>query len=123
MPTNVKDENRGLKGIDPGGAAHSAVGNIGEDHQTNQQAANPRRNSAISAARERNEAGDLAGALDAYTALINEQAELPTIIEDLTQTAAANPRPDVVRLLGDAFMRDGQLQNALDTYRRALDLM
>ena len=34
-----------------------------------------------------------------------------------------NSDPLLIRLLGDAYMRDGKLQKALDTYRRALDLM
>ena len=44
------------------------------------------------------------------------------IIADLESAVTRyNRQPLFTRLLGDAYMRNGQLQKALDMYRRALD--
>jgi cytochrome c-type biogenesis protein CcmH/NrfG len=45
-----------------------------------------------------------------------------TLIADLESVAVEYPeQPLFCHLLGDAYMRNGQLQKALETYRMALD--
>jgi cytochrome c-type biogenesis protein CcmH/NrfG len=43
------------------------------------------------------------------------------LIGDLETAVAGQRQPLLQRVLGDAYMRNGQLQKALDTYRDALD--
>jgi cytochrome c-type biogenesis protein CcmH/NrfG len=45
------------------------------------------------------------------------------VITDLEMAAAAHDQPVLLRLLGDAYMENGQLTRALESYRRALDLL
>jgi cytochrome c-type biogenesis protein CcmH/NrfG len=47
---------------------------------------------------------------------------IPLVIADLetASTRHTNIAP-LQRLLGDAYMQNGQLQKAIDTYRQALD--
>jgi cytochrome c-type biogenesis protein CcmH/NrfG len=57
-----------------------------------------------------------------FEPLINASYELETVIGELTKVVAAQAKsPRARRLLGDAYMRRGDLQKALDTYRSALD--
>jgi hypothetical protein len=79
---------------------------------------------ALSAARSKQSSGDVFGALDEYEKVIraNTQLEVVTsaveaIIKQDKENAAAH------RVLGDALMRQGKLQAALDTYRKALNLL
>jgi hypothetical protein len=54
--------------------------------------------------------------------LIDGGHELDAVIGELGKVITAQPKsPRARRLLGDAFMRKGRLQDALDTYRSALD--
>jgi tetratricopeptide (TPR) repeat protein len=76
----------------------------------------------MAAARQALIARDYQQALAEYTTLLNSDINLRLLIADL-ETAATNHsrQPLLRRLLGDAYMRNGQLQKALDTYRRALE--
>lgn len=76
----------------------------------------------LAQARERLASGDVDSALGAYQTLVEEGEGLNTLIADL-ETAALQytNQPMVRRLLGDAYMRNGQLHKALETYRLALD--
>ena len=60
-------------------------------------------------------------ALKSYQALVEEGQGLSTLIADLETATDQHRQPLVHRLLGDAYMRNGQLQKALDVYREALD--
>jgi tetratricopeptide (TPR) repeat protein len=73
-------------------------------------------------ARSALEAGEIDQAIDRYAGLIDEDQGLPMVIADL-ETAAGHlgAEPRLQRLLGDAYMRNGQLQKALEMYRQALD--
>ena len=61
-------------------------------------------------------------ALPAYQELVDAGSGLMTLLADLESAADTYPeQPSFRHLLGDAYMRNGQLQKALDTYRMALD--
>jgi tetratricopeptide (TPR) repeat protein len=61
-------------------------------------------------------------ALSGYEQVIRANSNLDEVIDDLTKlvdkvkTSAA-----AYRVLGDGLMRKGRLQDALDTYRKALN--
>jgi tetratricopeptide (TPR) repeat protein len=76
----------------------------------------------LESARSALEVGDYDDALDRYNALLNSGQGLSLLISDLetASTRYTNNAP-LRRLLGDAYMRNGQLQKAIDTYRQALD--
>lgn len=63
----------------------------------------------------------LAPSLDQYEVLIESSRLLQDVAEDLTGMVKETPAPRMQRLLGDAFMRQGKLQDALAAYRDALD--
>ena len=57
-----------------------------------------------------------------YESLIDDNAALDDVITDMRTLVSTQPKePRVRRLLGDAHLRQGNLQEALDTYRGALD--
>ncbi len=59
-----------------------------------------------------------------YEALIDDNAVLDDVITDMSAVVATQPKdPRARRLLGDAHLRKGNLQDALDTYRSALDTL
>ena len=61
-------------------------------------------------------------ALTAYEELAQSGQSLDDIINDLNEyvkTKRANPR--AYRVMGDAMMAQGKLQDALEMYRKALD--
>jgi competence ComEA-like helix-hairpin-helix protein len=68
--------------------------------------------------------GDLEQATQAYLTLINDQEHLPVVIEDLKE--ALNRYPADARLwqaLGDAYLRADQLDEALEAYDKAEELI
>jgi len=61
-------------------------------------------------------------ALTAYEELVQSGQSLDDILADLNEyvkTKRANPR--AYRVMGDAMMAQGKLQDALEMYRKALD--
>lgn len=77
---------------------------------------------ALASARDRRQAGDVAGALAEYEALIRSNSSLQECVDDLAHVARLERgNPVVFRVLGDGYMRLGKLQLALDTYREALN--
>jgi tetratricopeptide (TPR) repeat protein len=60
-------------------------------------------------------------AMDRYRSLVEEGQGLGALIADLETATEEHRQPLLRRLLGDAYMRNGQLQRALETYRIALD--
>jgi hypothetical protein len=70
--------------------------------------------------------GDIDGGLLDYEQVVRANAALAQI-EALVQKLADNEKtkkhPAVHRVLGDVLMRQGKLQQALDTYRKALNLL
>ncbi len=78
--------------------------------------------SRLTLARALRDADDWAASLDEYEALIDAAQLLSDVSGDLDGLVAArDDDPRVYRLLGDAFMRQGLLQEALAAYRDALN--
>ncbi len=60
--------------------------------------------------------------LQQYETLVNQMAALETVADDLNRIISQQAQhPKARRLLGDVYMRQGRLQEALDTYRGALN--
>ena len=81
---------------------------------------------AIYSARGKVEADDLRAALTDYETLLRTSAGLEWVISDmrgLIAREAFHRHPSVHRVLGDALMRQGNLDAALDVYRHALTLL
>jgi hypothetical protein len=82
----------------------------------------PEHAAALTSARQLIEQNQLAQALEKYQALIDNSQLLEETRGDLRNLVAQQPKePKLYRLLGDAHMRLGDLQSALDTYLSALD--
>ncbi len=81
---------------------------------------------AINSARGKVEANDLRAALADYETLLRTNAGLEWVVRDM-RGLIARPQyqrhPSVHRVLGDALMRQGQLDAALAVYRQALSLL
>lgn len=76
----------------------------------------------IERARDKEQSGDLEGALAEYESMIRSSSALDTVVEELTQLVKSyKTTPAVYRVLGDGLMRQGKLQAALNTYREALN--
>jgi hypothetical protein len=71
-------------------------------------------------------ATDLDASLRDYEAVVRANAALPEVVQDLSRLAndkTYKANPAVHRVLGDALMRQGNLKDALATYRKALNLL
>jgi len=76
----------------------------------------------IERARDKEQSGDLEGALAEYESMIRSSSALDAVVEELTQLVKSyKTTPAVYRVLGDGLMRQGKLQAALNTYREALN--
>jgi hypothetical protein len=75
----------------------------------------------LQSARARTSGGDVTGGLAEYEALIRARVDLDDVVTDLRALAGRSKAPALYRLLGDGYMRQGRLQDALDTYREALN--
>jgi len=68
--------------------------------------------------------GDSETALDQYLNLIKARRLLPDVIHDLHEALYRFPvEVTIWQTLGDAYMRSGQLQDALDAYTKAEELL
>jgi tetratricopeptide (TPR) repeat protein len=78
--------------------------------------------SRLAFARALRDGQQVAPSLDQYESLIESAQLLEDVTNDLGSLAEAQPdTARVRRLLGDAHMRRGMLQEALDAYRSALE--
>jgi tetratricopeptide (TPR) repeat protein len=80
---------------------------------------------SLEGAREALSGGNLTGALQSYSQLISQEENLDEVISDL-QKALEYDHPvdiDVWQTLGDAYARSDQLQDALDAYTQAEELL
>jgi hypothetical protein len=71
-------------------------------------------------------ATDVDASLRDYEAVVRANAALPEVVQDLNKLAndkTHKANPAVHRVLGDALMRQGNLKDALATYRKALNLL
>jgi hypothetical protein len=75
----------------------------------------------LSLAREHLGDQKVSESIEVYGELIASNNLLSDIIADLEAATRKQPdQPELLRTLGDAYMRDNQLQRALDTYKQAL---
>lgn len=76
----------------------------------------------LALAREIAKTGDVDASVQQYQTLVEQMGELDAVSEDLRSLITTAPSyPALRRLLGDVYMRQGYLQEALDAYRGALD--
>ena len=81
---------------------------------------------AINSARGKVKADDLPAALLDYETLLTTSAGLEWVVSDMRELIGQSQYqgvPSLHRVLGDALMRQGQLEAALDVYRHALSLL
>jgi len=75
----------------------------------------------LSLARAYHKEGDKEAAFDQYGKLIRSGRLIEMVIEDLERAGREAPdQPAVWQLLGDAYVKAGRLQKALESYREAL---
>ena len=73
-------------------------------------------------ARSSLQGGDLDRALDFYTRLIDQKKEIEDVIADLKTAVNNTPKaPTLWQALGDAYMQDGQITEAITAYRRGME--
>ena len=66
--------------------------------------------------------GDVGAATEQYRKLLDGGQGGPVLINELETAVAGQPEElELVQLLGDAYMQDGQLQKALKIYRKGFD--
>ncbi len=70
------------------------------------------------------EKGNVEQALDQYSKLIDRGAELETIITDLTTAIDRTPNaPLLWQVLGDAYMKKGEISEAIEAYRHGMEAL
>ncbi|MCI0709016.1 MAG: hypothetical protein L0154_02530 [Chloroflexi bacterium] len=96
---------------------------VGYEDYKQRLEANPQdHDTRVNLARNLSKSGNLDESLAHYETLINSSAKLDLVATDLGGLIKNLPRhPKARRMLGDVYMRQGRLQEALDTYRGALD--
>lgn len=80
----------------------------------------------LQTARTETSAGNVDVGLQHYEAVVRANTALDAVVEDLgalMKDEKHKQNPAVYRVLGDGLMRQGRLQDALDTYRKALNLL
>ncbi|MFZ4827377.1 MAG: hypothetical protein ACOYLB_08475 [Phototrophicaceae bacterium] len=79
---------------------------------------------ALQQAQQYQQQGEVASALQTYETVIRANQELDQVVNAVQKIISSNQNNTTAhRVLGDALMRQGKLQAALDTYRRALNLL
>ncbi|TFG70589.1 MAG: hypothetical protein E4H27_05815 [Anaerolineales bacterium] len=69
-------------------------------------------------------AGDIKEAMKNYSVLIKSGAKMEEIYQDLQAYLEIHPKDsDVLRTLGDAYMKDGVLERALEIYNEAMSIL
>ena len=68
------------------------------------------------------EQGDIDEAIRTYDSLVSSGLYLDQVIDDVQQAIKSYPSNYLLyQVMGDAMMKDGRLQSALESYRQALD--
>jgi tetratricopeptide (TPR) repeat protein len=81
---------------------------------------------ALNEARRKASAGEIDSALVSYEAVVRANSNLDVVVANLSKMLndeKLKKNPAIYRVLGDGLMRQGELQQALDTYRKALNLL
>ncbi|MDF1514662.1 MAG: hypothetical protein P1S60_12715, partial [Anaerolineae bacterium] len=66
-------------------------------------------------------AGDIKEAMKNYGALIRSGAKMEEVYDDLQLYLETHPKDsEVLKTLGDAYMKDGHLERALEIYNEAM---
>ncbi len=70
------------------------------------------------------DAGEMEESLDHYSRLIRSNQLMDEVIVDLKRYSEEKPHsPDVLRTLGDSYMKQGLLDKAMEIYRQAMDML
>lgn len=76
----------------------------------------------LSSARSAFERGNVDQALDQYSKLIDRGVEIEAIIHDLNSAVDRTPNaPLLWQVLGDAYMKQGEISRAIDAYRHGME--
>lgn len=75
-------------------------------------------------AKNKLDAGDIDSALEIYENMIDEKENIEQVIDDLSDASYDHPMDvSIIKTLGDAYMSIDKLQEALDAYSKAEDLL
>ncbi|QPC82894.1 hypothetical protein G4Y79_00550 [Phototrophicus methaneseepsis] len=80
----------------------------------------------LQSARSKISEGDVDSSLTDYETVVRANTALDEVVGDLqklTESQEQKKNPAVFRVLGDGLMRQGKLQDALETYRKALKML
>ena len=78
----------------------------------------------LASARQLMDAGEIEPAIEHYSRLINQRTNLEAIIPDLEEATYRHPVDfNIWQVLGDAYLRKDALQEALDAYTKAEELL
>ncbi|MFC2054583.1 tetratricopeptide repeat protein [Chloroflexota bacterium] len=78
----------------------------------------------IQDARKAFNSGDIDHAMSQYDKLIKSRQALPIVISDLQEAVDSNPKKaSIWHQLGDAYLRNNQISEAMDAYSKAEDLI
>ncbi|MDX1417558.1 MAG: tetratricopeptide repeat protein, partial [Candidatus Promineifilaceae bacterium] len=68
------------------------------------------------------ESGDIDRAAELFQSLLDSGDDGTELVKELEAAVDKQPNSaELVKLLGDAYMQNGQLQKALSTYRKGFD--
>jgi cytochrome c-type biogenesis protein CcmH/NrfG len=66
---------------------------------------------------------DIERATTAYRRLVKKKEQLETVIDDLRTALERDPnKPDLWQVLGDAYMENDQLTEAINAYKRGMEV-
>jgi competence ComEA-like helix-hairpin-helix protein len=84
----------------------------------------PSTNPVLVSAWENIASGDIDAAVEKYNGMISQQDQLDEVINDLHEAIRLHPAEvSLYQALGDAYVRQNRLQEALNAYNRAEDLL
>jgi len=104
---SISEQKSGEKSVEP------FIKDLGEDVP-----------SEIQNARKAFNSGDMDHAMSQYDKLIKSRQSLPIVISDLQEAADSNPeKAPIWHQLGDAYLRNNQISEAMDAYSKAEELI
>ena len=104
---SISEQKSGEKSVEP------FIKDLGEDVP-----------SEIQDARKAFNSGDMDHAMSQYDKLIKSRQSLPIVISDLQEAADSNPeKAPIWHQLGDAYLRNNQISEAMDAYSKAEELI